>query len=152
MEPCTGGMQGAYCTQGKGQAEAAAWEVSAASTYLGAAAQSFVGEIEEVGVGEEAAFAKSVAVVGSGDGKAGTTYWEWEVEEHLDTSSGVDQPYEVVTGVEEVAVGGVGDEVVCGEAGGVEGKEFVSASLRSSHHPNSSSTNSSCRQSHLATV
>lgn len=58
----------------------------------------------------------------------------------MGTSLGVDQPYEVVTGVEEVAVGGVGDEVVCGEAGGAdaEDKEYVSTSLRFSHHPSSS--------------
>lgn len=56
----------------------------------------------------------------------------------MGTFLGVDQPYEVVTGVEEVAVGEVGDEVVCGEAGGAEGKEYVSTSLRFSHHPSSS--------------
>lgn len=70
------GTKGAYYTRGKDQEGAAAWEASAANTCSGAAAQSFVGEMVGVGVDDEAAFAESEAVVESGDGKAGTTYWE----------------------------------------------------------------------------
>lgn len=118
--------KGACCIQDKDQEEAAAWVV-AASTCLGAA-RSFGGEMQGVAADDdgddEAAFAESEAVVGSGGGKAGRTYCEWGEEEHFDTFQGVDQSYE--KDVEDVTVGGVSDGVVYGVAGDAQSKEFVS--------------------------